>query len=75
MRDAITRGQTAELGTLTQRPGSRPQSHKPTGNSELKGCGAGVPGCGCHVGRSPDPTGHAEIMWTETQSSQEYEKA
>ena len=53
MRDAINRGQTAELGILTQRPGSRPQSHKPTGNSGLEGCGAGVPGCGCHVGPKP----------------------
>ena len=75
VRDAITRGQTAELGILTQRPGSRPQSHKPTGNTGLKGCRAESLGVAAMWGQSPDPTGHVEITWTEMQSSQEDEKA
>lgn len=73
MRDTITRGQTAELGILTQRPGSRSQSHQPTGNTGLEGCGAGSPGVTVGVGSNPDPTGHVDITWTEMQSSQEDE--
>lgn len=68
VRDAITRGQTAE-------PGSRPQRHKPTGNTGLKGCRAESPGVAAMWGLSPDPPGHVEITWTEMQSSQEDEKA
>lgn len=56
MRDTITRGQTAELGILTQRPGSRSQSHQPTGNTGLEGCGAGSPG--------------VTVMWGQTLTPQ-----